>query len=89
MTPAEIAKGLTPLQADVLRRCCDRGSTRTNEPGLVDDLLSGLCSNLDEGITNGWLVEWESNPGYREDGYVNRYKITELGKLVAAEALAE
>jgi hypothetical protein len=35
MTPEEIARGLTALQADALKRCCDRGGTRTNDGWIV------------------------------------------------------
>jgi hypothetical protein len=79
-----IASELTPLEADALIRCCERGSTRTNDSGLVDTLLSGLCGKVSEGITNGWLVEWSMNPGFREDAYSNLYKPTGLGKAVGA-----
>lgn len=79
-----IAAALTPLQASALSNCCTRGSTRGNDGGLYDDLLSGLCSKTDEGITNGWLVKWEQNPDSRVDGYINKYVPTPLGVAVNA-----
>ncbi len=82
--PHQIAKGLTPLQADALERCCARGSTRCNDGGLVDDLLSGLCTSPDRTILNGWLVKWAMNPTSREDGYISRYTPTDLGQAVRA-----
>jgi hypothetical protein len=85
----EIARTLTPLEADALARCCMRGSTRTNETGLVDSLLSGMCSNLAAGITNGWLVEWKQNAGYRSDGYINLYIPTALGLAVNSARAAQ
>jgi len=89
MTPEQIAAGLTPLQTDALRRCCERGSTRCNDGGLVDDLLSGMCSNTTEGIMNGWLVQWAMNPTSREDGYISRYTPTPLGLAVRAILMKE
>jgi hypothetical protein len=76
---------LTPLQLAALKDCVERGSTRTNE-GLVDTLLSGLCSKMDEHIFNGWLVSWEMNPGYKQDGYMNRYTPTDRGREVVRNA---
>lgn len=81
-TPEEIAGMLTPLQRDALAKCCERGSTRGNDGGLVDDLLSGLCSNTSQGISNGWLVRWSMNPESRTDGYINLYTPTPLGLAV-------
>jgi hypothetical protein len=77
-----LAERLTPLQASVLKDCCKRGSTRANDGGLVDDLLSGLCST--EGIKNGWLVTWSMNPKSREDGYMSLYTPTPCGLAVIA-----
>jgi hypothetical protein len=71
---------LTPLEISALEDCVTRGSTRTNDGGLIDTLLSGLCSNSALGINNGWLVKWEANPTYREDGYISRYVPTEAGR---------
>ncbi len=82
--PEKIAAGLSPLQAAALLNCCERGSTRGNDGGLYDDLLSGLCSNTAEGINNGWLVEWRPNPDRQTDGYWNLYVPTPLGEAVAA-----
>lgn len=79
-----IAAGLTPLQIDALRDCARRGGTRSNDGGVVDDLLSGLCSNTAEGVYNGWLVEWSMNPTSREDGYISLYKPTLRGRQVLA-----
>jgi hypothetical protein len=83
--PATIAAGLTPLQASALEDCCARGSTRTSDGGLVDTLLSGLCSKLDEGTYNGWLVTWHHNhPRAPDDHYISRYEPTPLGLAVRA-----
>lgn len=89
MTPTEkeraavVAKGLTPLQISALTDCCERGSTRTNDSGLVDTLLSGMCTNLDEDIYNGWLVTWHHNhPRAADDHYISRYEPTALGLAV-------
>lgn len=82
MSAPDIAAVLTPWQRKVLIDCCDRGSTRANDGGLVDDLLSGLCSKSDEVITNGWLVRWDMNPESRTDGYISRYTPTPLGIAV-------
>ena len=84
MDADKIAAGLSPLQASALDDCCRRGSTRTNDGGVVDALLSGLCSRLSDGISNGWLVRWDMNPSSREDGYINRYSPTPLGLAVRA-----
>lgn len=84
MSAKEIAAALTPLQADALRMCCLRGSTRGNDGGLVDDVISGLCSKSDEGIVNGWLVTWSQNPDSWHDGYINKYAPTPLGVEVNA-----
>lgn len=79
----QIARGLTPLQAGALSDCCKRGSTRTSDSGLVDTLLSGMCSNLDEDIFNGWLITWHHNhPRAPDDHYISRYEPTPLGAIV-------
>lgn len=80
----EIAQGLTPLQKDALAACCMQGSVRTNDGGIIDTLLSGLCSNTAKGINNGWLIEWSMNPACRLDGYLNLYKPTSFGLDVYA-----
>ena len=87
MDVSEIAASLTPLQRSALRDCCERGSTRTNDGGLVDTLLSGLCSNSAEQVWNGWLVEWTHNhPRPADDHYISRYTPTALGVAVDAAA---
>lgn len=67
---------LTPLELSALRDCVERGSTRCNDGGLVDTLLSGLCSrpSLDDPY-----VKWDINPKSREDGYISLYTPTGLG----------
>jgi hypothetical protein len=88
MEPSEIAANLTPLQISTLRDCCERGSTRTNDGGLIDTLLSGMCSNTAEGVFNGWLIEWSHNhPRPADDHYINRYSPTQLGRAVAAQGI--
>lgn len=84
--PREIAAALSPLAMAVLVDCCDRGSTRANDGGTVDDLLSMMCSHTARGISNGWLVRWDMNPASRTDGYISIYTPTELGRGVAAIA---
>ncbi len=86
---AEIARGLTPLSRDALGICCQRGSTRTNDGGLVDDLLSVMCSNVAEGVNNGWLLTWQMNPDSRRDGYINLYVPTERGLAVHSYLLSK
>jgi hypothetical protein len=74
---------LTPLELSALADCVKRGSTRTNEDGLVDTLLSGLCSkpSLDDPF-----VRWSMNPNSRTDGYISLYTPTDLGRAAIAKA---
>lgn len=81
----KIAAEMPPLSKSALVNCCARGSTRTNDGGMVDDLLSGMCSNTAEGVMNGWLVTWSMNPESRRDGYINLYTPTPLGFAVYAK----
>lgn len=74
--------GVTPLELAALRRCVERGSTRTNDSGMVDCLLSGLCSKP----ADGPLVAWRVNPNSWIDGYINLYEPTEAGRRVVAAA---
>ena len=77
---------LTPLETAALKNCVERGSTRTSDAGLVDCLLSGLCSKPS---TEAPYVRWSMNPTSRTDGYVSLYTPTDLGRaLVAREAEA-
>jgi hypothetical protein len=86
---AKRIEDLSPLQLDALHDCVKRGSTRTNDGGLVDDLLSALCSNTEIGISNGWLVRWDMNPGFRQDGYTSIYTPTELGREACQRLASE
>ena len=85
LTPEQIeqvARGLTPLQISALRDCCERGSTRTNDSGLVDTLLSGIAC-APGSCENGWLVKWFHNhPRSYDDPYISRYEPTPLGLAV-------
>ncbi|MDR7232256.1 hypothetical protein J2X45_003362 [Caulobacter sp. BE264] len=74
--------GVTPLELDALRRCVERGSTRTNDGGMTDCLLSGLCSKP----ADGPLVAWRVNPNSWIDGYISLYEPTEAGRRVVAAA---
>lgn len=67
---------LTPLERDALQRCADRGGTRCNDGGIVDTLLSRLCS----WPPSAPLVKWQMNPTSRQDGYISLYTATEAGR---------
>lgn len=69
---------LTPLELSALRDCAERGGTRCNDGGMVDTLLSGLCSPKKGG---GFaLVSWRMNPTSRTDGYISLYEVTQAGR---------
>lgn len=73
---------LTPHELDALRCCVERGGTRCNDAGLVDTLLSGLCSKPE----GGPYVRWQMNPTSRDDGYISLYMPTDAGRAALAEA---
>lgn len=71
-----------PLFLEAMRRCAERGGTRTNDGGMSDTLLSSLCSMP---TADDPLVRWQMNPKSREDGYASLYTVTERGKAYLAE----
>lgn len=81
MSPAEIAASLTPLERGYFADMCKRGSTRTDEGGLADTILSGLCSKPS---MDGAIVRWEMNRDERARKWPNKYLPTELGLEVYA-----
>lgn len=77
MTQPDSPRGevkLTPLQITYLTACVERGSTRTNDGGMADTILSGLCSTAPP------LVSWRVNPNSRADGYISLYEPTDAGR---------
>lgn len=77
-----MAYELTPLELDALRDCAKRGGTRCNDGGMVDTLLSGLCSKPKDAP----LVKWRRNPNSRADGWINLYELTDAGLAAIASA---
>lgn len=66
---------LTPLQIGALEQCeALGGAVRCNDGGVLDTMLSGLCS------TDPPMVTWQMNPASRIDGYISLYTITEAGR---------
>lgn len=76
---------LTPLELDILSKCIARGGTRTNDDGISDAILSGLCSKP----VNAPYVSWRINPDSRKDGYINLYEPTEAGRAAVQAALSQ
>lgn len=72
---------LTPWELQALADCVDRGSTRCNDGGIYDTLLSILCSKPKAEPLVGWRV----NPNRRTDGYISLYEPTAAGRAAVAE----
>jgi hypothetical protein len=78
-----MSEELTPMERAALSDCVERGSTRCNDGGMVDTLLSILCSK--PSLENSY-VKWRMNPNSRQDGYISLYEPTELGRQALTEA---
>lgn len=84
----EVARGLTPLQAQWVSYLRDNGAYRTNEGTLGDTICSALCAHWTPAfIALPVLMKWEIGDKRGWDGsllYTEKYTLTPFGRLVAA-----
>lgn len=71
-----IVASFTPLERSYFQDLCERGWTRTDEGGLGDTILSGLCSKPS---SERAVVSWEMNQDERSYEWSNKYLPTAFG----------